>query len=144
MDMGFRAHKPITPAKLSRALAACGLHGPPAPAKDDPPPADPTDPGTKEHGPVAGPALIYVVADQPRVAELISGAMARCEYRTETFLSATQALAAFGAASSKPRILITDFSMPEMDGLELMRRCRQESPQPKVSLISGTRNWACT
>jgi CheY-like chemotaxis protein len=49
-----------------------------------------------------------------------------------------QALATFLADPESFEMLVTDFDMPSLDGLELSRRIRVESPRLPVLLISGS------
>jgi len=35
-------------------------------------------------------------------------------------------------------VLVTDYSMGEMNGLDLIRECRQVNPSQKIMLLSGT------
>jgi CheY-like chemotaxis protein len=59
-------------------------------------------------------------------------------YRIETYGDPESALQAFKAADPPPALIITDFAMHEMTGMELMEACRQVRPGQKVLLVSGT------
>ena len=52
--------------------------------------------------------------------------------------SPRSALAAFAAAPDSYELVITDFEMPEMDGVELCRRLRALCPAQKVFLATGS------
>jgi CheY-like chemotaxis protein len=82
--------------------------------------------------------LVYVVDDEPSVVEVVSAFLDDALYRVRKFESATQAYAAFAAAEPKPDVLLVDYNMPEMNGLELLRRCRALVPGQKAISISGT------
>src|ERR1700677_1418926 len=56
----------------------------------------------------------------------------------ECFNTPQAALAAFRAAPGKYELVITDFEMPGMDGVELCRRLRAISPEQKVFLATGS------
>lgn len=81
---------------------------------------------------------IYVVDDLQSIAELTTLCLRRAGYRTEMFLDPLAALEAFSSADPKPALLITDFSMPEMNGLQLMARCKDLAPGLKTIAHSGT------
>jgi CheY-like chemotaxis protein len=92
---------------------------------------------SRESGPSNG-ALIYVVDDEPMLLELASVILDPLGYTIETFRDPESALQAFKAAEPPPALLITDYAMHEMTGLELMEACRQIRPRQKTLLVSGT------
>jgi DNA-binding NtrC family response regulator len=59
-------------------------------------------------------------------------------YRFKKFLDPESALAAFEKARVKPDLLITDYAMGKMNGLELIERCKALKSELKSILISGT------
>jgi CheY-like chemotaxis protein len=89
-------------------------------------------------GPQTRRPLIYLVDDEAVVLDLLARCLVRAGFRTEAFTSPVVACSAFAVADEKPELLITDFTMPEMDGLELARRCRALLPRLKVLSVSGT------
>jgi len=79
-----------------------------------------------------------LVDDNAEVLLLLSAAiemMAGVE--TECFNSPWSALAAFASAPEKYELVITDFEMPGMDGVELCRRMLAPAPALKVFLTTG-------
>ena len=58
--------------------------------------------------------------------------------KMECFNSPSAALAAFADAPEKYELVITDYEMPEMDGVELCRRLREISPAQKIILATGS------
>lgn len=58
--------------------------------------------------------------------------------RVECFHSSQDALAAFEAAPESFEMVITDFLMPEMDGIELSRRLFHLAPWIKILLVTGS------
>jgi CheY-like chemotaxis protein len=82
--------------------------------------------------------LIYVVDDEPMLLELASVILEPFGYNVETFTSAETALHAFEAAETKPALIVTDYAMHRMNGLELAAACRRFQPKQKVLLVSGT------
>jgi CheY-like chemotaxis protein len=82
--------------------------------------------------------LIYVVDDEPMLLELASVILQPLGYTVKTFHDATSALEAFKAAKPFPVLVITDYSMHAMNGMDLIKACRQIEPRQKIVLISGT------
>jgi signal transduction histidine kinase len=79
---------------------------------------------------------VYVVDDDPLVTESL-GAALRIEtpFDVEVFTSARDALAA--VAARPPDLVITDFKMPGMDGLALLREVRRLCPDAVLILLTG-------
>ena len=90
-----------------------------------------------ESGPSGG-ALVYVVDDEPMLLELASVILEPLGYTIETFRDPEAALRAFKAAEPPPALLVIDYAMPMMTGLELVAACRQMRPQQKALVVSGT------
>jgi DNA-binding NtrC family response regulator len=59
-------------------------------------------------------------------------------YHFKKFLDPEVALQSFRKARVKPTLLITDYAMGKMNGLELIERCKAVKPDLKSILISGT------
>ena len=82
--------------------------------------------------------LIYLVDDEPMLLELASVILEPLGYAIETFRAPESALRAFTAAEPQPALIITDYAMHTMTGLELAEGCRRIQPKQKVLLLSGT------
>jgi CheY-like chemotaxis protein len=74
----------------------------------------------------SGGALIYVVDDEPMLLELASVILEPLGYTIETFRAPETAL------------IITDYAMHTMTGLDLVEACREIRPRQKIILVSGT------
>ena len=85
-----------------------------------------------------GDRLIYLVDDEPMLLELASVILEPLGYTVETYRSPEAALRAFEVAESKPALIIADYAMREMTGLELAGACRRIRPEQKILLVSGT------
>jgi DNA-binding NtrC family response regulator len=59
-------------------------------------------------------------------------------YQLKKFLDPELALRNFLKARTKPALLITDYAMGKMNGLELIEKCKAVKPGLKSILISGT------
>src|SRR5271170_2595477 len=81
-------------------------------------------------------ATIFVVDDEPMLLELAAAILKPSGYEVRTFRDPHLALAEFPAA--KPALLVTDYAMGGMNGMELLRKCRQINPRQKILLLSGT------
>lgn len=85
-----------------------------------------------------GGASIYLVDDQPMLLELATVILEPQGYSVEAFTSPEAALRAFENAEPKPALIVTDYAMETMTGLELAEACRRLRPEQRVILISGT------
>ena len=82
--------------------------------------------------------LIYIVDDEPMLLELASVILEPLGHTIQTFNTPESALRAFETAQPPPALIITDYAMHTMTGLELAAACRRIRPQQKVLLLSGT------
>ena len=82
--------------------------------------------------------LIYLVDDEPLLLDLAETTLSPGGYKVKKFLDPEEALESFIEARAKPTLLITDYSMGKMNGLELVEKCRAVKPDLKSILISGT------
>jgi len=82
--------------------------------------------------------LIYVVDDQEMLLDLAEASLKADDYRLKKFKDPDQALQSFLKARTKPDLLITDYAMGKMNGLELVEKCKAVFPELKTILLSGT------
>lgn len=82
--------------------------------------------------------LIFAVDDEVMILELISMVLEPLGYRVRTFSDPTQAFRAYTSAPARPDLLITDYAMHHINGMELIAQCREVSPEQKILLASGT------
>lgn len=96
---------------------------------------------TLEKKPLASAAkqapLVFVVDDEALIGEVVEIFLKMAGYRVRLFQDPEEAWKVFAAASPKPDLLITDFAMQPIDGMELIERCRSLKPGLKTILISG-------
>ncbi len=83
-------------------------------------------------------ALIYVVDDEPMLLELAAAILEPLGYTLETFRDPETALERFTSAQSKPALVVSDYSMHNMNGLDLMAACRKIRRGQRFLLVSGT------
>lgn len=81
-------------------------------------------------------ATIFVVDDEPVLLELAVTILQPLGFEVRVYSDPKQALADFPAA--KPLVVVTDYAMGGMSGLDVMRECRRIDPRQKIILLSGT------
>jgi CheY-like chemotaxis protein len=81
-------------------------------------------------------STIFVVDDEPMLLDLASAILQPLGFNVQTFRDPKKALREFPAA--KPAVVVTDYAMGEMNGLDLVRECRRVNPRQKMLLVSGT------
>ncbi|MCL5096502.1 MAG: response regulator [Candidatus Omnitrophica bacterium] len=82
--------------------------------------------------------LIYVIDDELSVGEAIKMVLESEGYRTRFFVDPALALSKFKAAEPRPRLLVTDYVMTPINGMELIDRCLKIDSTLKTILISGS------
>jgi DNA-binding NtrC family response regulator len=78
---------------------------------------------------------VLVVDDEERMASVVAMALARAGYECETCTGGEAALAAVDARGAD--VVVTDWRMPGMDGIELLRRLHAKRPALPVILITA-------
>lgn len=92
---------------------------------------------TTEHG-ATNRKVIFVVDDEPMLLELATIILQPQGYQVTTFRDPELALEAFQAASPRPDLVITDYAMHSMNGMQLVEKFRAVAPHLKILLVSGT------
>jgi CheY-like chemotaxis protein len=80
---------------------------------------------------------ILLVDDEPALTATFQRLLTRLNYQVITRNSAREAIALFREDPAQFDLVITDLSMPEMNGLELARQLRALRPNMLVILASG-------
>jgi CheY-like chemotaxis protein len=93
---------------------------------------------TDENKSSNGLTTVFVVDDEPVLLELATAVLEPAGFNVRTFRDPRAALAEFSAANPRPKVLVTDYAMGEMNGLDLIRECRRIQPRQKILLLSGT------
>ena len=86
---------------------------------------------------ISDPLTLLVVDDDPAVRGLEADILSRQGYKVLQAGGAAEALR-LALATEASHLLVTDFSMPETNGLELARRFRAVHPQAPVLMVSGS------
>ena len=82
--------------------------------------------------------LIYLVDDELDLLDLAEVSLMAGGYELKKFQSPAEALESFTRETHKPSLLLTDFAMGAMNGLELSEKCKSACPGLKILMVSGT------
>ena len=74
--------------------------------------------------------LILIADDEPRITKVVSIAMAEEGFRVVAASSGLEALRL--ADDYRPDVVLLDIVMPDLDGIEVMRRLRERRPVPVI------------
>lgn len=90
--------------------------------------------------PTAHRPVVYAVDDEVMILELIAMVLAPHGYEVITFDDPARALEAVRSNPTRASLVITDYAMHSMNGMEFIEQCRSVAPGLKIILISGTVN----
>src|SRR6187551_2112853 len=91
--------------------------------------------GNELRRPDGGPVRVLVVDDEPTLAELLSMAL---RYEGWDVRSAGDGLGAVRTAREfRPDAVVLDMMLPDIDGLEVLRRLRGETPDVPVLFLTA-------
>jgi CheY-like chemotaxis protein len=82
--------------------------------------------------------LIFVVDDEPMLLELATVILEPLGYALKTFRDPDSAIRNFAGSDPAPILIITDYAMHTMNGMDLIHECRRIKPRQKIILVSGT------
>ncbi len=83
-------------------------------------------------------ALVFVVDDNELLGEITRQLIASAGYETKLFHQGLPARDALLAAGLPAAILVTDFDIGDINGLDLIGELRVKLPRLKTLLVSGT------
>jgi two-component system, OmpR family, response regulator ResD len=75
---------------------------------------------------------VLVVDDEPTIAEVVARYLERAGYRARIAADGVQAIEA--AATHRPDLVVLDLMLPRLDGLEVMRRLRDQDHE-RIAVI---------
>ncbi len=78
---------------------------------------------------------VMILDDEPIVCERLRSTLEKVNLDLETFTDPLEALRRF--SEKKFQVLITDLKMKELDGIEILKRVKQVSPETQVIIITG-------
>lgn len=82
--------------------------------------------------------MVYVVDDEEMLLDLAKMVLEAEGLKVRTFADPRRALAEYKAAGRRPDLVVTDYAMGGMNGLELIQQCRKIHSDQKTILVSGT------
>ena len=82
--------------------------------------------------------LIYLVDDEELLLELAEVSLLPDGYALKKFQNPQAAFESFTCEPCKPSLLLTDYAMGEMNGMQLSAKCKSAHPALKVLMVSGT------
>ena len=77
-------------------------------------------------------STVLVVDDEPTIAEVVARYLERAGYRTRVAGDGPSAIQS--AATHRPDLVVLDLMLPGVDGLEVMRRLREQNPE-RIAVI---------
>jgi len=83
---------------------------------------------------------ILVVEDEAALRAVITRTLKKAGYDVKSVGAGANALIVFDNPEWQPDLIITDFQLPDIDGLELLRRCRDRGSRIPFVLCTGDVN----
>jgi CheY-like chemotaxis protein len=80
---------------------------------------------------------ILIADDERAVGIMLAEALKRYDYEIDVVLNGIEAIKQISRRSYD--LIITDYMMPEMDGLELTQRVRSKDPSVPIVVVTGNR-----
>ncbi len=81
-------------------------------------------------------SIIFIVDDEPMLLELAAVILKPIGCEVVTFRDPEIALKQVPVR--QPELIVTDYAMGRMSGMDLIRECRRLNPRQKMILVSGT------
>lgn len=78
---------------------------------------------------------ILLVDDEEGIRKILGISLADCGYEVITASNGEEALRVW--RKERPQIVLTDIKMPIMDGIELLKKIKEESPDTEVIMLTG-------
>jgi len=95
------------------------------------------EPLAKDTLPRGNGELILIVDDEVHIRSVAEATLAKFGYKTATAVDGTDALAIYSQQRQEVAAVLTDISMPYLDGEALIRALKKMNPEIKVIAMSG-------
>jgi DNA-binding NtrC family response regulator len=86
----------------------------------------------------ASPRQVFVVDDNSTLVEFATAVLESAGHKVRPFCDPKEVLNALNEAGPKPALLVTDYDMGEINGLDLIVSSHKIHPALKTVLLSGT------
>lgn len=96
--------------------------------------------GAAAQFPKGGGEMILVVDDEVNIREITTATLLKFGYEVLTATDGADALAVYSQNSAKISLVLTDLTMPVLDGKTLITTLRKIDPQLKIIAMSGLMN----
>ncbi|MBF0170854.1 MAG: response regulator [Nitrospinae bacterium] len=84
-----------------------------------------------------GSERVFFIDDEAPLARMVDKGLSRLGYAVRIFTTAADGLAAFKEAPAAVDVLVTDLSMPQISGAEILRQSRAVRPDLPVIILTG-------
>lgn len=84
-----------------------------------------------------GAEHLLIIDDEAAIVRLLQRALSRLGYRVTTFERGSEAVEAFRQSPNEFDLVLTDFTMPNLDGLQVARALHALRPDVPILLMSG-------
>lgn len=82
----------------------------------------------------------FVADDEPLLREMAQQILQEAGFSVQSFASGESLLSALQKSTLRPQLIVTDFAMAGMSGMDVISDCRKSFPEIKILLVSGTVN----
>ncbi|HMD60313.1 MAG TPA: ATP-binding protein [Opitutaceae bacterium] len=96
----------------------------------------------RQNAPRGNGELILIVDDEAQIREITAAILSRHGYRVLIASDGSEAVALFAARSSEISVVVTDMSMPNLDGAVLASILKHLNPMVKILAMSGMSSGA--
>lgn len=84
-----------------------------------------------------GNEKVFVVDDDEFIAEMLEKGLADLGYKAESMTGGIEILKKFEHIKNNFKILVTDLTMPEINGIQLAKKIKESNPEIKVILMTA-------
>ena len=81
--------------------------------------------------------LVLLVDDEPNILRALARLLNRRGFETLTAPGATEALELLSGVAALPKVVVSDYRMPRVDGVEFLAKVRQRWPHVQRVLLTG-------